>query len=511
MERYKILSPFPYSGANSPELTKDVCGCTLLYQTSAALLEEIVDSEEPNAPSTVVDIEDAEVGDFEIVRMITKCFGRYENEDMAGADVEARDICDDNDVEDVAALFDKSKTPLYAGSNSNRLAATLLLLNCFATFAVSNACADEVFKLIHELLPTGNRLPKTHYEARKYLSRMGLSFHSIHSCRNGCCLFRKELKDADRCPKCEQSRYVTPRSKRPMKVLRYFPIIPSLKRMFRCSRLAELCKWHGVRRNHTGKVECVPDSKAWKHIETLDPEFTAEDRNIRMGLTLDGINPFSNQSLSHSTWPVVLLNYNLPPWLVTKRFFLTLALIILSQESITSENIDVYLAPLIEDLLQLWEGVTATDVSAANDSRNFTLCAMLLWCIHDFPAYGLLSGQVIKGYKGCPECGPHVTTRQSTSLGKNVYLGHRRYLARNHPYCRMKRAFDGSEKLRPAPRPLKREDILDFSRRREAWLRASSQNPPARDQDPVHETGVKRLSALFALPYWKISITTALD
>jgi hypothetical protein len=27
------------------------------------------------------------------------------------------------------------------------------------------------------------------------------------------------------------------------------------------------------------------------------------------GTSLDGVNPFSNQSLSHSTWPVVLLNY----------------------------------------------------------------------------------------------------------------------------------------------------------------------------------------------------------
>jgi hypothetical protein len=106
-------------------------------------------------------------------------------------------------------------------------------------------------------------------------------------------------------------------------------------------------------RNHTGKVECMSDSKAWKHIEILDPEFIAKDKNIRMGLALDGVNPFSNQSLNHSMWPVVLLNYNLPPWLVTKRFFLMLALIIPGQESVTSENIDVYLALLIEDLLQL--------------------------------------------------------------------------------------------------------------------------------------------------------------
>jgi hypothetical protein len=127
--------------------------------------------------------------------------------------------------------------------------------------------------------------------------------------------------------------------------------------------LAELCKWHSKREGHRGKVECVPDSKAWKHVSELYPNFAAERRNIRMGLALDGINPFSNQSLSHSTWPVALLNYNLPPWLVTKRFFLMLALLIPGPESITVENIDMYLAPLIKELLMLWDGISATDAS----------------------------------------------------------------------------------------------------------------------------------------------------
>jgi hypothetical protein len=146
---------------------------------------------------------------------------------------------------------------------------------------------------------------------------------------------------------------------------------------------------------------------------------------------------------------VVLLNYNLPPWLVTKRFFIMLSLIIPGKESVTSDNIDVYLALLIEELLELWEGVDATDVSAMEGRQRFSLKAILIWCIHDFPAYGLASGQVTKGYKGCPECGPYVTTRRSLALGKNVYLGHRRYFNRGHPYRRQKRPFDGKEEVRP--------------------------------------------------------------
>jgi hypothetical protein len=73
-------------------------------------------------------------------------------------------------------------------------------------------------------------------------------------------------------------------------------------------------------------------------------------KNISLGKALDKVNPFSNQSLSHSTWQVVLLNYSLLAWLATKPFFLMLALLIPQKESVTSKNIDVYLVPLIEEM-----------------------------------------------------------------------------------------------------------------------------------------------------------------
>jgi hypothetical protein len=40
-------------------------------------------------------------------------------------------------------------------------------------------------------------------------------------------------------------------------------------------------------------------------------------------------------------------------------------------------------------------------LSSEGDERKFQLRAILMWCIHDFPAYDLVSGQVTKGYKGC--------------------------------------------------------------------------------------------------------------
>ena len=153
---------------------------------------------------------------------------------------------------------------------------------------------------------------------------------------------------------------------------------------------------------------------------------------------------FFNESLSHSTWPVLSLNYNLPPWLLKKRCFVMLTLIIPEKESVKEENIYVYLTPLIKELQRLWKWVMTIDGSVLEKASscegsiyftnlNFNLRAILMWSIHDFPAYGLLAGQVMKGYRGCPPCGPHVSTRRSKSLWKNVYLRHCRYFAMHHP------------------------------------------------------------------------------
>jgi len=94
---------------------------------------------------------------------------------------------------------------------------------------------------------------------------------------------------------------------------------------------------------------------------------------------LDGVNPFQNQSLSHSTWPVIMLNYNLPPWLVTKNFFMMLTLIIPGKRSVTEKNIDVYLAPLIQELQELWRGVECVDASSMNsEDKAFKLHGILM-------------------------------------------------------------------------------------------------------------------------------------
>jgi hypothetical protein len=71
------------------------------------------------------------------------------------------------------------------------------------------------------------------------------------------------------------------------------------------------------------------DSKAWQHVhDNVDPTFGKDARNVHKGLVAYGVNPFKLHRSTWSTWPVMLFNYNIPPWLTTKIFFVMLVLLI---------------------------------------------------------------------------------------------------------------------------------------------------------------------------------------
>ena len=122
-------------------------------------------------------------------------------------------------------------------------------------------------------------------------------------------------------------------------------------------------------------------------------------------------------------------------------------------------DIDIYLAPLIEDLQTLWgDGVRTYD---AYRQEYFTLRAVLLWTISDFPAYGNLSGCVVKGYYACPICGEQTKSYRLPHSKKNVYISHRTFLPPDHYFRYQKKAFNGQQELeKKNPEPVSGEQIL---------------------------------------------------
>ena len=182
------------------------------------------------------------------------------------------------------------------------------------------------------------------------------------------------------------------------------------------------------------------------------PEFGEESRNLRLALSTDGMNPHSIQSISNSTWPVIIMIYNLPPWLCMKRKYMMLSMLISGPKQ-PGNDIDVYLKPLIEDLKILWE--TGVEVYDGYRNESFNLRAMLFGTINDFPAYENLSGYSIKGQCVCPICEEKTDWTRLEFGQKNFFLGLRRFLNSNHHYRGWRKAFNGETCLlytSPSPR-----------------------------------------------------------
>src|SRR4051794_11525680 len=141
-----------------------------------------------------------------------------------------------------------------------------------------------------------------------------------------------------------------PRKRFPAKVMWYAPIIPRLKRLFRNKEHAKLLRWHKEDRKSDGELRHTADGTQWRKIDRWFKDFAADARNIRFALSTDGMNPFGEQSSSHSTWPVTLCIYNLPPWLCMKRKFIMMPVLIQGPKQ-PGNDIDVYLRPLVDELL----------------------------------------------------------------------------------------------------------------------------------------------------------------
>ena len=408
--------------------------------------------------------------------------------------------------EGAGALNDECRTPLFCGSNLSRLDSTLLFLNVCRTHKVTNACIIELLHLFSKvILPLPNSLPTSEGMATTMVSKLGLRYDAIDACRNGCVLYRREYSELETCPKCEAARFKrVGLSRVPTKVLRHFPLVPRLKRMFSTPQLAALMTWHGDNISSDGKMRGPYDSPQWQHVKDRHGEFSADSRNIHLGLCADGVNPYSQKRSTHSLCPVFMLNYNIPPWLTIKKFFIMLSLLIPGPEAVTAAHFDVFLCPLLEELSQLWtEGVMCNDAARWRGEATFTLRAILLWCIHDFPAYAMMAGTSNKGYCACPVCGPGTPSRYSDNLSKVVYGGsHRRWLPLNHPFRRDLTVF-ATEELQEEPTRMDASSHVRWAFMRAEYARYGGRL--AAEGDPMLCSGVKRLPALFTLPYWRVS------
>ncbi|GKB35025.1 hypothetical protein Tco_0879967, partial [Tanacetum coccineum] len=144
-------------------------------------------------------------------------------------------------------------------------------------------------------------------------------YKKIHVCINNCLLYWKGNKDLTACRTCGISRW-------------------------KIQSISEDLRWHATRRITDGVLRHPADSQAWYTIDEKFPKIAKDTRNLRLGISADGVD-VNTGNKHHSVWT----------------------------------GVDTYDAPTKD---------------------NFNLRAIVLWTINDYPALGTLYGCPYNGFKG---------------------------------------------------------------------------------------------------------------
>lgn len=333
----------------------------------------------------------------------------------------------------------KAKEKLYPSCEGpeTTLSAVVELHNLKKQFGWSGNSVTALLSMLRRWLPKGNTLPVKYPVMKQMLKDLGMKANCIHACENNCMLYWKLDENLMECRHCNKPRYKVIAgkggkvSKEPNKVLRHFPLIPRLQRLYTIPWIAREMTWHARSESSWDYMRHPSDSGQWKVCKENYKEFANEERNVWLAIATDGFNPRGVQSTGYSCWPVITVPYNLPPSLCMKAEFQMLSLLIPGPKA-PSQDIDVFLEPLYDELKQLWDrGVPAYDMYK---KEHFSLRAMLMWGIHDFPAFGNLSGCVTHGYKACPACGDNTPSLLLPVSKKIVYTNYRQFLKSDHPF-----------------------------------------------------------------------------
>ncbi|XP_024178730.1 uncharacterized protein LOC112184726 [Rosa chinensis] len=453
--------------------------------------------------------------DSDVQDMLHDVFGMYEGEDdlLEPAETTEGPSLPNGPTPDAQRfyqLLEKADAELYPGAGKKMFDFLIKLYQIKALNSWSDVSFTQLLELLKAYLPPGETLPASFYLTKKFIKSLGLTYQKIDACPNDCMLYWKEYASNTVCHVCGTSRYkenTSPTKKVPAKVLRYFPLGPRLQRLYMSRHTSEFMVWHSEKRPRDGVLRHPADSLAWEELDKIDNNFGSDGRNVRLGLASDGFNPFGMMSLSHSTWPVIVTVYNLPPWLCMKKSYMMLSLLIPGPKS-PGNDIDVYLQPLIDELKILWiEGVPTYD---AFKKEVFQMRAALLWTINDFPAYAMLSGYSTKESKACPTCGEETDSFRLHHGKKEIYMGHRKWLPDNHIFRTWYNNFNGSTEHRKPPKPMTGLDCLralsalEFQFGKGKETSSSRKRKRVQNNDNTKYTGPwRKQSIFFQLPYWK--------
>lgn len=223
-------------------------------------------------------------------------------------------------------------------------------------------------------------------------------------CINSCCCYTGPLSAALSCPHCKESRYDDHGKAR--QVFRYLPFTSRIRGMFLNEELSEHMTYRSSFEHDGNNIKDVFDGRHYRellreHVAIDEVEQTychfSNPRDVAVGLLTDGFQVFKRvRGGTASCWPLILINFNLPPELRSKLHHVIELGIIPGPKS--PIDLDSFLRPFVDESKRLAAGVDAFD---AVSKSIFKLHVYPISCHGDMQAVKHLMG--FKGPNGiCP-------------------------------------------------------------------------------------------------------------
>jgi hypothetical protein len=183
------------------------------------------------------------------------------------------------------------------------------------------------------------------------------------------------------------------------------PFGPRLQALFLNKDIIELLDYRTTNTpgEHPDSVSDVFNGKLYRELckkffqvngQTFDHKYFKDKHDITLSLSLDGFPIFNKRNLS--TWPVILINFSLPPNIHTHLTHLLCYGVIPSPKAIKA--MDSFLHPLYCELAKFTRGVKSSDLC---DKKLFVLHVFFILIFGDMPAIAKV--MQMKGHNGfCP-------------------------------------------------------------------------------------------------------------
>jgi hypothetical protein len=310
---------------------------------------------------------------------------------------------------------------------------------------------------------------------------------SYDCCVNSCLCYVGPHEMKQICPYCKEPRKNG--SGRARKSFTYSPITPRLKAFFKNPEMITQMQYRADFVHDQSIVKDIFDGETYQHLKEKNVsiggvsqphKFFSDERDIALGLSLDGFCPFKRRN--QTCWPLILFNYNLPPDI---RFLLHNILCVgVIPGPQKPKDADSFIYPLVIELLDFLGGIATFDVER---NELFALHAYLIVTFGDIPAISMIMR--MKGHNAifpCRMClikGVRVPDTRNTSHYVPLYRA-------NHP--------DVEEEVPvydPADLPLRtHKQFLDQARH--VQFAPSS----AEEQRRAKACGIKGIPVLSLLP-----------